>query len=318
MWAHKRHILCMIDPKKVIAVFFDDPAEDGYPFDSEEYRTSYKELASLIHQKGGRFVIARGQDSYKYGTTFSHYWDFDGKNFYRVNEPITVDVIYDKAASFKADSDAILVNDPVFHMLCTDKSKTADQLGELMPESIIVNSAKDILPALEKIKTDMVVAKPLDGAEGRGVLIQQKKVIAEHIKEFPYILQEFIDTSGGIPGLIDGVHDFRIVCINADIILSYMRKPPGSSLIANVALGGQEIEVLLKDIPAEARAIFAKVNSIFKVYPRRLYSIDMGRDKSGSWKVIELNSQPGLSPLATGKSYEVFYEKLADFLLSIE
>lgn len=51
-------------------------------------------------------------------------------------------------------------------------------------------------------------------------------------------------------------------------------------------------------------------------FPRRLYTIDMGLGADGLWRVFELNTKPGFSPMETGRSYAAFYGKLADFLLA--
>lgn len=50
----------------------------------------------------------------------------------------------------------------------------------------------------------------------------------------------------------------------------------------------------LEDIPASAREICAKIDAKVSQYPHRIYSVDIALDHDGTWKIIELNSQPGL------------------------
>lgn len=300
---------------KTVAVYFTDPDFDGYPFTKDEYREAYRDLARMVGTKGGSFVIVRGLSTYTGNMTFFHYWKFENDDFQFHDEPITVDIIYDKGEDFPPDPDATFLNDPAFDALCSDKEQTALMFPNYVPKTIIVHSAEEMPEALDQLDTDTVVAKPIDGAEGRGIFIESKKEITQHVSEFPYLLQEYIDTTGGIPGLVEGLHDFRMISIDGDIVVSYIRTPKEGLLISNVSLGGTEIEVLPEDIPKEAYELYKVVDAVLSMYPRRVYTVDVALDKSGAWKLIELNGKPGLSPLSMGESYEKFYEKLANLLL---
>jgi len=57
------------------------------------------------------------------------------------------------------------------------------------------------------------------GSGGEEILIKDKnELIKEKINfDRDYILQEFIDTSKGIKGLVSGVHDLRVVLLNEKI-----------------------------------------------------------------------------------------------------
>lgn len=300
---------------KTVAVYFTDPDYDGYPFTKEEYRDSYRDLARIVAQKGGQFVIVRGLDTYKGKMNFSHYWKFENDDFHFYDEPITVDILYDKGEDFPPDPDVLFLNDPAFDAVCSDKQQTALMFPTIVPKTIIVSSKEELADALDQLKTETVVAKPIDGAEGRGIFIESKQEIQQHVTEFPYLLQEYIDTSGGIPGLVEGLHDFRMISIDGEIVVSYIRIPKEGLLIANISMGGKEIEVLPEDIPKEALELYRMVDQMLSMYPKRVYTVDVARDKSGDWKLIELNGKPGLSPISMGKSYETFYDRLANLLL---
>ena len=85
----------------------------------------------------------------------------------------------------------------------------------------------------------MVVLKPLSESGGKNVRIAKKRSAFPKIKiGQDYIVQEFIDSSKGIPGLTEGAHDLRVVLVNEKIIYSHIRKPKTNCLLANVALGG--------------------------------------------------------------------------------
>lgn len=301
---------------KIVAVYFTDPDFAGYPFHEEEYRDAYRDLAKMIIGKGGRFVIVRGIQTYRGGMTFSHYWEFDGRDFTRHEETISADILYDKGEDFRGDDRTVFVNDSEFDAMCSNKEVTARMFPDLVPKTVIVHAAADMDSVLAQIPTEMVVAKPIDGAEGRGIFIEPKEKILNHVTEFPYLIQEFVDTSAGIPGITNGMHDFRMICINGDIVVSYIRTPAKGLLISNVSLGGLETEVLRDDIPEDALHMQKLVDEKLSHFPRRVYSADLARDKTGVWKLIELNAKVGLSPLSAGKSYRNFYEKLTALLLS--
>src|SRR6185436_9953431 len=140
--------------------------------------------------------------------------------------------------------------------------------------------------------------------------------IAQSIHSFPYLIQEFIDTSAGVPGIVEGIHDFRIVAVSGEPVVCYVRTPPPGKKLANVAQGGKEIHVTLDRIPQEALALFQQVDDALARFPKRVYSVDMGRNVDGRWMIIELNSKPGLTPKHWGPDNVRFMELLADTLLS--
>lgn len=300
---------------KMVAVFFDKPGYNDYPFNEEEYVTAYHELGSILHERGATFAIVRGQDSYKGNNTFTHSWVFDGKTFKEENEEVVVDMIYNKG-HFKADSAAKLLNDRELDRICTDKFATYQMFPSLFPQTLLVKNTRDLQKALKQISSDLVVAKPLDAEGGKGVIIDKPDVVLAKVQVFPYVIQQFIDSSAGIKHIVESHHDLRMIVIDGDIVLSYIRTPPEGSLRANVSKGGKEVEVPLEHVPHEALAIKKVVDEEFKRFNRRVYSIDCARHVTGDYLVIELNSKPGLSPARLGKYHKNWLERLSDALLS--
>jgi len=299
---------------KTVIVFFDAPGYDDYPFNHEEYRVAYQELADLLWERNARFGIAREQNTYKGNNTFAGGWLFDGKTFIRTEEDIKADVIYDKG-HFSPDADAVLMNNQEMNDICVDKFRSYELFPQHHPMTRIVRSKDELDQALSG-KDSIVVAKPINQEEGKGVIIAPAPEVVGKVTSYPYMLQDFIDTSGGVPGIVDGMHDFRCIVINGTIVVSYVRTPPPGEMRANVSRGGKEIPVPVENVPAEARAIVKDVDAVFSRYGTRVYSVDMGRDANGTWKIIELNSRPGLSPMSMGKDYEVYLHTLADVLSS--
>lgn len=297
-------------------MFFSDPLPNGYPLDKEYYRTAYRELAEEIRMRGARLFVVRGMESFLGGNTFSHGWEITEDGMKEHPKPLTVDLVYDKGYTFVPDAQTVLLNDPAMDTACTDKFETYRLFPSLCPVTERVDSTDDLPAALERIPGERIVLKPLDGEEGKGVFVVRRSEVTTTIPSYPYLLQEFLDLSDGIPGLVESTHDLRVTVINGEIILSFIRTPPPDSLLANVAQGGTKIEVPLEKIPADARAIVSHVDAAFSVYPRRVYSVDMGRTRSGSWKIIEINGKPGCTCREEGPCSARFLAALAEVLTS--
>lgn len=296
-----------------VAVYFDDPSYDGYPFDNEEYRISYHDLAGAIQQRGGRFAIVRGQESYIGNRTFSCGWIYDGTTFRASSEPLVCDIIYNKG-HFSGDGSEIILNHPDLDAICTDKVRTYELLPNVSPKTVCVAGAEMLPELLEVLRTDRVVGKPTHGEGGHDVHIGSKDTVAQMLRRFPYILQEYVDTSGGIPKLVDGLHDLRVIVVNGTAVQAFIRTPPPGGILPNVAQGGSTHEVNLKDVPEDAMHIVRCVDDQLKCFPNRLYSVDMGRDVSGSWFLFELNSRPALFSRKRGPGFERFQDALVDLL----
>ncbi len=302
--------------QKTIGVFFDAPGYDDYPFNIDEFRIAYYEVAKGIEDRGAQFCIVRDIKTFLGGNKFRGYWAFDGATFVRHEEEIELDLIYDKGY-FVGDERSKLLNDAELNRICTDKRATIEMFPELSPKTVEVKDYADLTAALNDWPSAMAVAKPVDGAEAKGVVIGSPADILAAKHEFPLLLQQYVDTSGGIPGIIDGVGDLRTILVDGEIALTYARSAKPGTLISNVSKGGKEIEVLPERRPADAMAIVMQVDKAFAPMSKhRVFCVDLGRDHDGRWYIIELNSKPGLSVREYGVSYPRYQDLLMDALVS--
>ena len=176
-----------------IGVFFNAPEYDGYPFDDEEYVTTYHELAHALADRGTDFCIVRSQPTYRGKNEFFGGWKFNGTTFQRYEGSITLDVIFNKG-NFIADASARVINDPELENLCTDKFLTYQTFPELCPWTTVVKSQEELekyLACAKERHQNMIVAKPLDKEGGAGVFIGAPDEVTAQIQVFPYLLQEF-------------------------------------------------------------------------------------------------------------------------------
>jgi glutathione synthase/RimK-type ligase-like ATP-grasp enzyme len=166
-----------------------------------------------------------------------------------------------------------------------------------MPQTLLVESEKDIPEVINQIKTDWVVLKPFNGLKGFGIFIGPKSEAKDFkfsTKYKCYIAQEFIDTSGGISGIAPGMHDLRIVIINGEVVWCHVREPVGKSFLANAAQGGNLTEVDYARIPKSIKSIVEVVaKEFYKKFDNPVYSLDFGVGKDSAPKIFEINDQIG-------------------------
>ena len=169
------------------------------------------------------FCVARGWEAYvltkrtyQGNAVFNGGWLFENGKFKKVYDPIKIDLVYDRSAGVKfpiaGDNSIVWVNNLDFKILAWDKWKGYKEIGEYMPKTFWLTDQKDIKKYIGRVKTDWVVVKPYNGLKGIGIFIgpRQKATSFEFGSKFKhYILQEFLDTSGGIPGITPGLHDLR-------------------------------------------------------------------------------------------------------------
>lgn len=276
----------------------------------------YMRLFELLEEKGwDAYVLTK--KTYKGDGVFEGVWKFNKGEFERVTAPTKIDLVYDRSAgvSFPPDGDegAIWVNRRDFKILCWDKWKGYEEIGEYMPRTEILKSKDDLPVVLGKLETETVVLKPFSGLKGIGIYIGPKNGAYDfelNKKYKLYIAQEFVDTSGGIPGITEGLHDLRLAIVNGKVVWSHVRVPPEGSLKANAAGGGILTEVDIDKIPKEVMEIAQKViKDFYGKYDNPTYSLDFGIDKSGKPYIFEINDQIGF-PKWEMKNRERFLKEL--------
>lgn len=297
---------------KNIVVIFDKPNDFDSPLDTEEYLTAYQDLSQFVSQKGSRLYFARAVDNSQTTNIFSEVSYFDEDNNLQHTSGVSADLIYDKAKPIYQIENCTIINHPAIKQICNDKMETYRTFNGLSPKSLFVTSADEFKAASSSF-SGKVVLKPQFGSGGQGIIIDEIENIDPQKLQWPYLVQEFIDGSVGIENLVDGLHDLRMVVINGKINFSYLRIPKQGSLLSNLHLGGTVKVVEQEDLPKQALQIFDEVETEFRNYGPRCYSIDVTNTASGI-KLIELNSQPGLLSRTQSDRSPEYLDSLAEFL----
>lgn len=277
----------------------------------------YLRLLELCQQRDWEvFVLTR--KTYQGKGIFNGVWRFKKGKFSRIEKRIKIDLVYDRTGGVKfpweKDSGVIVVNRRDFKLFCWDKWLTFKKIGRFMPKTVWVGEKENLASVLAKIKTSWVVLKPYNGLKGIGVFVglKNKALAFKFPRRYPhYIAQEFVDTSEGIPRLVKGLHDLRVVVANGKAVWSHVRTPPPGSFKANVAQGGKIKEVVCEKLPVSIGEIVKQIaKRFYREFDNPVYSLDFGMRKDGPL-IFELNDQMGF-PRWEMKARERFLQELVE------
>jgi len=290
--------------KKVLLLFGKYKWRESRPFNNKDYQYSYEYFYSLCKRNGVQ-MYRSSYEWYDYKKhIFKYSWIYEGENanWKRVYN-IKPDLVFDKT---KATAEAYykkefirkkypFFNNLEFTKLIDDKLTTSLLFDKWCKKSWLIENQKDLLSSLSKIKSRIAVLKPLIESGGKGIFILKKKEMKKKVRiNKPHLLQEFIDSSGGVPGFSKGIHDLRLVFVNDKLIYAYIREPKKGSYLANLAQGGSLTIVPKNKLPKSLLPIVRHANKIFETFNPRVFCIDCMFDQNKKPWIVELNSMPGL------------------------
>lgn len=291
--------------KNITAVILFSPfdGEEKAAFRKKKMREAYTQLATLAQQNGVNIYRA-STDWYDTETrSFRQAWHFDGTDWVLAYK-IGPDVIYDKAAdSTKTRSiktsllrEFPFINSLPFTLHAGSKSLVSQAFRQFAKPYFIVNSLEELSATAHQIPGEKIVVKPDRGNSGEGIFIGEKKILAQQSITFPVLIQEFVDSSAGIPGIMQGLHDLRLIFSNETLLYAYYRTPKTGSYLANLAQGGKQTMVPPEDIPHAVWPVVEAVQAYYSQFKEKIYTIDLIFDPAGTPWIVELNTMPGLYP----------------------
>ena len=306
--------------KKVIAIYFSDPEPMGYPFHKEQYLSKYKEIITEVEKAGIAVHIVRGE-SYNGDGIFSHGWHFEGDELISSEGEIKADLIFNKddKNTIPAIHDCKIINQPEFDDLCVDKMKTFEAFPDISPKTSYIHSYKgctEQLASWDIAENELIVLKKNFETNGRGIFIIPVAEVKEELhKDWSDILiQEFLDSSIGIPGITEGLHDLRVTVVNGKPINAFLRVPKEGTLIANISRGAVGTSINITDVPQEVMDLVQKIDTKVQTFFPAAYGADFVRSPKG-YKLIELNSRPGIQHPDWQKTYQLFNDAIIKMLV---
>lgn len=142
------------------------------------------------------------------------------------------------------------------------------------------------------------IIKPINGSGWAGIMKVKKTDLKDTLSKFWYgkenvIIQEFVDMSCWVQGIVKWMHDLRFSVFWKKIFPHvYVRKPKDGDFRSNISAGWSDYFVWVKEIPKECLTIVQNiVNDIYQNMWWWIYSIDMAWTSEG-FKLMELNSSP--------------------------
>lgn len=311
--------------KKVLILFGKSAWGGDSPFSSKNSQASYECFYSLAEKRG--IQLYRASISwYDYDDqVFRYAWTFKSATGWEKAYDIVPDLIYDKTRSgleayFKKELIAQrcrFINSLRFTQMLDDKLITSMIFHKWSKKSWIVNNPEKLRKILPKIKSKKLVIKPISESGGKDIKILPKEEALEKIIfSNDYIVQEFIDSSSGVPGVSESVHDLRLVFVNDKISYAYIREPAEGNYLANISQGGSLSIVPTSSIPKSLNPIIRCVNNVFETFNPRIYSVDFMFDENKRPWIVELNSMPGLFYTPEEELYMIgLYEELISVFL---
>ena len=308
--------------KKVMILFGKSDWKKAKPFSNADYQYSYEYFYDLCKDNGIQMYRASYQwyDYEKH--IFKHAWIYEGKGGkWQKVDNIKPDLIYDKTKSraevyYKKEligQHYPFINDLNFTKIVDDKFVTSLIFPQWSKKCWVIKTQEDLKNIIAELKTNKIVIKPLSESGGKGVHILDKTDIAEIDLDGENIVQEFIDSSRGVPGVSDKMHDLRLVFVGEKLSYAYIREPKEGSYLANLAQGGKLVIVPVKDLPKSLEPIVAAVNHAFISFADWIYAVDFMFDENQKPWIVELNSMPGLFFSPEEKPYMIeMYGQLLD------
>ncbi len=303
-------------PVTTIVIFTRTLIADGYPFSSKYLWNAYLDLMLAIKARGAQAYFASGMGSYAGGGVFRRAYTAGrkvGVSEFELARDVKADLVFEKGGF--TGRDMPVINQEFVSKIAGDKAETYRLFGKYQPVTVMCNGERELRAAIKQLPGDRVVLKAPVSNKGREVWIGSKAEAPENLPAgYPLLVQEFLDTSVGVPGLAAGVHDVRVKIAGGKILGGMVRIPAPGELRANVDQGGSARHLYLDELPTAAVKMAGEIDCYFERYPR-YYAIDMANTPWG-WKLIELNNKPGLSPIALSAQAKHVTESLADYLIS--
>jgi len=260
---------------------------------------------------------------------FTKAWTFREGAWQKIENDICPDLIYDKVLSkydysmleykLKIAKKILLFNSPLFRATFNNKLSQYVMFGEFMPFSQIANNKEELKKTIAESPSQKIVIKPLYGSGGFGIFIGEKKKALSEKYIYPVLVQEFVVSEKGIPGISqkDEVADLRMVYQGGKMAYALSRIAKTGSLFTNLHQGATGKMILENKIPISLKEMAEVINKKISVFSNAQYSLDFIFDNNGKPYFIEMNTTPGIdlvTLLGDEKTKQENFESIIELL----
>lgn len=316
-----------------MTIYYGDDWDEDKPLRGSEFsRKAFEDFQqrALKHGINAYRASFKWYDAEK--NVFKKAWAFRDGEWKKITEPIEPNMIFDKVSGSRdcelfdmkmsaiAKTGVKIFNHPLFRIAMNSKLTQYLILKEFMPVSLLATNKKEFDDALDKIKTNKIVVKPLYGSGGFGIVIDEKENIEGNKLKYPVFVQEFVKSEKGIPGFSDKdeVSDLRIIYINHKIIYALSRIAKKGSLFTNFHQGASATLVPVDKIPDSVLEMADQIIEKLSVFPEANYSLDFVFNNNGQPILIEMNTTPGFDLLHIVGDEEIKEKNLKEFIGILE
>lgn len=295
--------------KKIVVIYHGDDWKKDIPFISGPTRESFQDW----HIRGLKNNIEMYRASLGWydikNNVFKKSWAYRNGKWLKIETPVKPDLIFDKIMGkrdfslfnkkMRIQSKVKIFNNPLFRTILDNKLSQYIILSDFMAASFLANNENELKSVIKKIESSKVVLKPLYGSGGFGIIIEEKNKIFKNKIMYPVLAQEFIKSTGGIPGFSKKkeISDLRMIYMNHKLIYALSRIAKAGSLFTNFHQGARAVLVPDKFISAEVKKMSNAIVKKLSIFPEANYSLDFIFSDSGKPVLVEMNTTPGFDLL---------------------
>ena len=299
-------------PKKILFIHeYDDWKNETPGIDGVYNLKGYEVFSELAIENNAQIYRSFYKNINPDTALISKVWTFIQGQWQKQEVNFTPDLIIDRTpASYvnstlefrlKLSQNVKILNDPNFSTLIADKYNQYLLFKDLMRQTSYIKNYKQLINEMS-LYGSKIVLKDLSGEGGKGVLILEKNKVSIDFAQnlqYPLILQDFLQSEKGIPGInivkSDDiiVADLRIMTIGRKIMFAVSRIAKKNSLYTNLAQGAifEKVDIIPEYCILAVNKITEKLND----FGANILGIDFMFDNEGNSFLIEINSKPGLS-----------------------
>ncbi|MDB5168906.1 MAG: ATP-grasp domain protein [Candidatus Saccharibacteria bacterium] len=212
--------------------------------------------------------------------------------------PVVRDLTMPKERKPLYESGLMLVHHPALNDFLAHKTNMTLAAPEIQPATAIAD-ASEVAGVLDTLPGNKLIVKPIRGMRSQGIAVGDKATLSKAAFEpGQYLVQEFIDTIGGIPEFgVQGIHNIRAISIGNKLIGAISRIGGTSNdLLLNDAYG---VFIPPEDLPEGMQRISDTVHTVLAAQPgngENIIAIDMmrgiGADGEQVDVLCEVNRRP--------------------------